>query len=159
MPVDDLLSATLDERHDLQGFRRPWNPDTLVFLSFFIGAWAGGWLVAENFRRLGLKQRFMPFLAAFIAIGSASVGLALWMMHGKGELFYEENKIYSRLGHRILTVALALLAAYYQRNRWRIFDASGKRRGELWTAALAAFAVAISFRFVIFFAADYLSHD
>ena len=97
----------------------------------------------------------MPFLMAFLLIGLASFGSGLWMMYVKGEAFHEANKAYLRLGHRILAVGLALFAARHQKERWRIFDASGKPGGQLWSAALVALVVTLSFLYAISFGFAY----
>jgi hypothetical protein len=64
---DDLLAPELTEADDAVGFDRPWNPWSLVTLTFFFGLPAGGSLLALNFDRLGMPGRRLPALAIAIA--------------------------------------------------------------------------------------------
>src|SRR5262249_22153508 len=87
VPDDDLFTPTLTEADDAVGFRRPWNPWSLVFVAFFRAAvmpapWAlagGGGTLALNFARLGVRQRVLPAGALVLAAALVAHWIPVWL--------------------------------------------------------------------------------
>src|SRR5687768_4790814 len=81
---DDLFTPTLTETDDAVEFDRPWNPWSLVTLTFFFGLVAGGGLLALNFRRLGIRGRLYPALAVVGVVVAASAAFLAWLAASGG---------------------------------------------------------------------------
>jgi|GEM_PF-1937798 len=150
VPPPDLLEPTLDENDDLRGFENPWNPSSLVLAAFFAGPFAGGYLVASNFKRLGMRNRFYRALCLFVGLG-----LVIWVSFTT--LTYLEWIAREGVGARRLfrwTIqGLTALAAYLvtrsQRARFRLFVASGCDPARLWAPGILAFVVGLGLDFAM----------
>ena len=114
---DDLFQATLTDAHDTAGIDRPWSPWHLVLLTFFVGFFVGGILIAMNFRRLGIQGWYgITVIAAvaylvvmFIVLGVVTHRLAneaSWTQHeverlvGEGASVEEFDKLVDEMGRR-----------------------------------------------------------
>src|SRR4051794_1678132 len=86
---DALLKPTLTEADDALDFAEPWNPWSLVVLTFFFGLPAGGGLLALTSPPLGMRPRLAPALTAVIAATALMTAARLWMaahgMPGSGD--------------------------------------------------------------------------
>jgi hypothetical protein len=149
---DDLLRPTLAEADDALGFDEPWNPWSLVMLTFFAGLLAGGSLLALNFARLGMKGRLYPALAI---VGVASIAIAGGMEWALASgLIPATDRDAQRTARWIVRAASCLLAiglAALQRPRFRLFQMSGHSPGALLKpgliAVVASIPVAIGLRY------------
>jgi hypothetical protein len=149
---DDLLRPSLTEEDDAIGFDRPWDPSSLVMLAFFGGLVAGGGLLALNFRRLGLKDRFVPALLT-VALSEIVWTCALIWLIGYGShplIDFVSWRSYGLAAH-IFTCFLALVMARFQQKRYRLFKTRRLPDGKLFVPALAALAVGLVVNFVELF--------
>jgi hypothetical protein len=154
---DDLLAPELTEADDATGFDQPWNPWSLVTLTFFFGLLAGGGLLAFNFDRLGMPGRRVPTLA--LAFGATTLLIAGALFGGWGAGEDRGTQQAWRWGVRGISVLIAMAIAAPQQKRWRIFEASGLPAGKLLRPAVVACAIALVYEiawaaalgYVIFF--------
>ena len=150
LPSDDLFAPTLTEDDDALDFDRPWNPWSLVILTFFFGLVAGGTLLALNFRKLGLRQSVAPTLGLVLVVAfllaAASAGLIAASAGGQAHPGL-------RAGFRFLVPAvnagIAMVIAAGQQKRFRLFQASGGPPGKLLWPAVGAAAASIAFELVV----------
>jgi hypothetical protein len=150
-PVDDdLLAPELTEADDAVGFDHPWNPWSLVTLSFFCGLLAGGSLLALNFDRLGMPGRRIPTLVIVIAVTTAGVLGTAWAV-GTGVVggTNRETQQMSRWALRGAFILVAIAIAALQRQRFRLFQASGQPAGHLLRPAVIASALSLLYQLAI----------
>jgi len=127
---DDLLEPSLTEEDDATGFAMPWNPWSVVVACFFCGAYAGGALMAWNFRRLGQPRDILPCLAAFLVVGLLlAVGLGLLIQEGVVAIGDQADKRLARFVAEALIVVLAMVFAKRQKRRYDIYVQSGGEPG------------------------------
>lgn len=142
MPIashEDLLTPTLGEDDDAGDYRRPWNPWSLVVLSFFAGFLGGGWLLALNFRRLGMQTQVYAVLGAVIVLSILVSALYGWIAaRGFAGLTGSEARSAAGLLARVLDTTLAIGLAGRQRRRFRLFSMTGEQGGGLLLPGLAA---------------------
>jgi len=146
---DDLLAPELTEADDAVGFDQPWNPWSLVTLTFFFGLLAGGSLLALNFERLGMPGRRVPVLGLVIGVTTLIIAGTAWAA-GSGGLAAgnpTQRQLW-RWGVRALSVLIAMAIAAPQQKRWRLFQVSGLPAGKLLWPAVAACAVALAYELV-----------
>src|SRR5688500_6123344 len=79
-PDDLLLTPTLTAEDDAVDFDHPWNPWSLVVLTFFFGLFAGGPLLALNAERLGIRKRFWLIACVAGGVGVALVAAQVWLV-------------------------------------------------------------------------------
>lgn len=141
---DDLLLPELTEADDAIGFDQPWNPWSLVTLSFFFGLIAGGGLLALNFARLGMPGRRNATLAIVMVVATASILGTVWAfgIAPGGELDRETQRN-ANLLQRVIAVLAAMAIAAPQNPRFRLFQASGQPAGHLLLPAIAASAASL----------------
>src|SRR5687767_10031614 len=77
---DDLFRQSLTEHDDAAGFDRPWNPWSLVVLTFFFGITPGMALLAFNYDRLGIKARLYRTLAVGLVLEVALTAFYVWLV-------------------------------------------------------------------------------
>lgn len=143
---DDLLSPALTRADDAVDFDRPWNPSWLTLAAFFGGLAAGGWLLAENYRRLGQPEKRWPLFAA-LAVGWLAITIgSTWLhFHGwpgwytAGDVNHQRN---ARFATRMFTLGIALAVTAQQQARWRIWAAHGGAHAPLLRPALIAIGAA-----------------
>lgn len=147
---DDLLSPKLTEADDAVGFDRPWNPWSLVTLTFFFGLLAGGGLLAFNFDRLGMPGRRLPTLALVVGVTTAGI-LALSWATGSGLVPAGDRGAQrsARWVVRAVFVLVAITIAARQRPRFRLYEMSGDPPGGLWKPGAAAGAISLLYHLVI----------
>lgn len=145
---DDLLAPTLTPLDDAVGFDRPWNPQWLVFVAAIGGLMAAGWLLGENFRRLGRPERRWLTVALTTAVALATVSFGVWVhLHGWPGAYVagnQEHKRMFRLANQALAIAVALGVAAVQQPRWRIFARHGGEHAPLFRDAVVAIAAAVA---------------
>lgn len=150
LPFDsDLLKPSLAARDDASGFDQPWNPTTLAVITFFFGLPAGGGLLAVNFRRLGMREWFLPAIAIVSVVSLVAYGGAVW--YAAHAMLDRDEQRTLRFAVRIVNVLVALLFVHLQRPRFRLADLTDVEKGKLlWPAVLAialgtaaVFAVAV----------------
>lgn len=115
----DLFRPSLTAADDSVGFERPWNPQSLVVATFFIGILGGGALLAWNCRRLGIKGRALPTLLLSMAIVAAWYLVLGAVFHGLPPAGY---RALLRMGNRVIAVVAALTFAAGQQRRYRLFQ-------------------------------------
>jgi hypothetical protein len=125
-PEDDLLTPTLTEEDDAVGFERPWQPWSLVVLTFFAGIPAGGSLLALNFSRLGVPRRVLPAVFSVIAATLLFSAWRGWSLH---HLPVDGAWRLLSLAQRALESLAAGGLAWLQRRRYRVFRGSGGEPG------------------------------
>lgn len=139
---DDLLQPSLTEDDDLKGFKKPWNPQSLVFAAFFAGPFAGGFLLSLNFKRLGMSGKFWKSLLLFVALGLVMYATII-LLHTNGiiEKGNSDQKQLCRIIVRVITIAAAYWAATIQRERFRLFEYSGGDAASAWVPGILAVVV------------------
>jgi hypothetical protein len=158
----DLFRPTLDTRHDHAGIGRPFDPNSLVFAAFFLGPVGGGWLLWRNFRELGMAKAARWCAAGFAVLTLAMVAMTVAVTTPKetegkrpaaarsraAEKPAEESE--GRRGTRNVrlivqaaTVVVALVAARFQKGRFRIFERQGGDARPAFKPALVAFIVGV----------------
>lgn len=139
-PDEDLLKPSLDQQDEASGFADPWNPASLVFAAFFVGPLAGGYLIAQNFKRLGMHARFGPTLAVFVTVGvvvtGTVMGLAYFDVFDSSD---QEIRRLARLLARAVTIVMALIFTHQQKARFRLYLHSGHEPASLWGPGIMAF--------------------
>jgi len=148
----DLFQPSLTERDDAAGFDRPWNPNTLAVLTFFFGLPAGGGLLALNFWRLGMRKWTIP-TAVFVAITwlTTHCGVVWYYLAAKPDA---DEKWWIRLGIRVGNIAIALVLARLQRQRYRLSQMTDAPQGKLfWPAVIASVLSVVATYALAFFAA------
>jgi len=122
--------------------RRPWNPWSLVVVTFFGGPLGGGWLLARNFTRLGERHKETWCLLAFLALTLLlSLGFVWWSQLGPGAGPSETSSALPRLGARAVSTLAAVVVASLQSRRYQVFERSGGKPGKLLGVAIAAIVV------------------
>jgi hypothetical protein len=151
-PYDnDLLAPELTEADDAVGFDRPWNPWSLVTLTFFCGLLAGGGLLALNFARLGMPGRRLPTLAVVLLLTTVGVLAVAWAV-GSGLITADASgRQTSRWVLRVGFLLAAMVIAAQQQKRFRIFHASGEPPGHLLWPAVVASAASLGYQLLIGF--------
>ena len=145
MTDDLLLTPTLTAEDDAVDFDHPWNPWSLVVLTFFVGLFAGGPLLALNAERLGLRRRFWLVAAVSGLAGLALVAGPVWALDAGIVPDNPEARRIAGWVTRGLGTLVAILLALPQVKRWRLFQASGLPGGHLfWWGIGAAVAGTIT---------------
>jgi hypothetical protein len=141
-PLDDeLFSHTLTEEDDAQGFDHPWNPWSLVMLTFFFGITAGGGLLAFNYQRLGIKGRLYSTIAIALIVEILLTAMHVWTIQSGLIDSQNRNDMRTfRLGAKVVSVLVATIIAYSQQKRFRLFGRSDLPAGNLLKPALIAIA-------------------
>jgi hypothetical protein len=149
----ELLRPTLTDADDAVGFDRPWNPWSLVTLTFFFGLIAGGGLVAFNFRRLGMPGRFYPALAMVATASLLVAGGMEWALaQGVVQTSDRESARLARWIVRGISCLIIIAIAAPQQRRFRLFQMSGLPGGSLWKPGIAAAVIALGLELGIHFA-------
>jgi hypothetical protein len=145
MVDDDLLTPTLTDADDAVDFDRPWNPWSLVVLTFFFGLLAGGPLLALNYERLGIRRRFWVTAAVVGVFGVGLIALYAWIIYAHPALDTVEGRRWVRWGKQAVETLIAMGIAQPQLRRWRLFHASGLQGGNLlWWGVAAVLAATIT---------------
>ena len=146
---EDLLTPSLTEEHDAAGFQRPWNPYTLLLVTFFSGLPGGGTLLALNFGRLG-KPAMVGRTMVLVWLGAVLlyVVVALLMRAGVISAGMESRQIV-RFGVQAVSMFLGWFIVRAQRSRWEIFETSGQPKGALLWPVIGALVLGIASTFVI----------
>lgn len=144
MSDDDLFSPTLTEEDDAVSFNQPWNPWSLVVLTFFFGLIAGGGLLAFNWERLGIQGRrlstLFAVLAASVVLAAVSSGLAA---NFRGQE-YQRVRRQIDVVEAAAATGIAIVISAGQRKRYRLFRQSHQAPGPLVRPAIAAAAVSLA---------------
>ena len=141
---EELFKQSLTEQDDAQGFDRPWNPWSLVMLTFFFGITAGGGLLAFNYQRLGIKGRLYITIAIVLAAEVLLTVIHLWTV--QSGLIDPQNRDEMRtfrLGTKVAFVLAAAIIAQTQQKRFRLFQRSDLPAGNLLIPALIGIAVGV----------------
>jgi hypothetical protein len=149
-PNDELFRPTLGAEDDAVDFDRPWNPWSLVVLTFFFGLIAGGGLLAFNFQRLGMKGRLYPTLALVAVASLLIVGVQFWLLES-GRIVPEnrESTRMVRWAGKAVSTLIAIAIAAQQQRRFRLFQVSSLPGGHLLWPALAAIGVSMLFGLIV----------
>jgi len=139
-PDDDLFTPTLTEEDDVVGFERPWNPWSLVVLSFFFGISGGGALLALNFSRLGTPRKVLPAVFAVIAVTLLITATRGW---GYASLDDAGQLRLLRFADRAMETGVAGALAWMQRRRYRVFRGSSAEPGKLLLPGLLAAVLSV----------------
>jgi hypothetical protein len=143
---DDLLQPVLTRADNAVGFDRPWNPAWLTFATFFGGLAAGGWLLAENWRRLGHPERRWPLFAGMALAWLALTAATTWLhLRGWPGVYEAHSSVHARNARnvaRLLTLGLALAVTARQQKRWKLWLAHGGEHAPLLQPAVGAIALA-----------------
>lgn len=146
---DDLFQPTLTESDEPAGFNRPWSPSTLIYVVFFCGLPGGGFLFADNYRRLGQPKRFWPAIAIsfsgsilFYGVVGFLAGFASWA----GE------RVIMEIIARVYSVAFAFYFYSQQRHRFRIFGLSNQPAANPLIPAILAFVGTAAFAYLTVYA-------
>ena len=151
-PQDDLLKPTLAKNDDVTGFANPWNPDSLVMAAFFAGPFAGGFLIAQNFKRLGIPDRFGPALGLFVGIGFlATMTLTSLIRFECIDLADPTTRLICRWGTRGATIVLALIVTRWQKQRFRLYMHDGHQPTSLWVPGIIAVLLGVVLSRVVVF--------
>jgi hypothetical protein len=136
---EELFRPTLSESDDAVGFDQPWNPWSLVVMTFFFGVTAGVGLLAFNYQRLGIKGRLYTTLAFALVLELLLTAVHVWAVRN-GMIIIdnrgEEGAV--RVAMRIVSVVAAILVAQTQRKRFELFRHSRSKAGHLLKPALLA---------------------
>lgn len=133
----DLLRPVLTERDDFTGFHRPWSPWTLLVLTVVGGPIGGGYLYAENARRLGERRGAIALTAlGFVVL----TGLLLLAFE---RIDREAQPLLFRLATTGTSAVGALVAASFQRRRHQLYVSSGGEHGKLAAHAVPAVVIGI----------------
>lgn len=147
---DDLLLPELTEADDAIGFDQPWNPWSLVTLSFFFGLIAGGGLLALNFARLGMPGRRNATLAIVMVVATASILGTVWAFGiAPGGEVDRETQRYGRWLRQGIAVLAAMAIAAPQHSRFRLFQASGQPAGHLLRPAVIASVLSVLYQLAL----------
>lgn len=143
---DDLFTQSLTVEDDVAGFDRPWNPWSLVMLTFFFGVMPGIGLMAFNYQRLGIQRRLYVTLAILVLLEVLLTVAHLWAVQN-GLIVWgnREDMRTVRLATRIVSVLAAVLIAQTQLKRFRLFQRSGLPAGPLLIPAVIAIAIGFAF--------------
>ncbi len=134
--TEDLFRPTLTEADDDHGFAGPWSPYVALWAAFLGGLPAAGWLLAENFRRLGLRSWAVPSLiGALVSWVVASLGIVVWYTNGPLEA---GERSLMRILLQALAVGFAGLVSMRQRRRWQLYQTLERPAGKPWMHLVAA---------------------
>jgi hypothetical protein len=133
-PDDDLFQPTLTEEDDAVGIKRPWNPWSLVVLTFFFGLPAGGGLLSWNLYRLGAPRRVLPAVALVVLGTLGLAALDGWMTFRFSDTQRQLGSVLVRAGATLVAAGLAGA----QRKRFRVFRSTGQEEGKLLLPGIAA---------------------
>ena len=139
---EELFTPSLTEADDVLGFDCPWNPLSLVMLTFFFGIISGLGLLAFNYKRLGIKGRLYSTLALALFFEILATALNIWAVNS-GVLDVQDKTAMQtwRTGTKVVFVGIALLIAQTQNSRFRLFRHSDLPAGKLLKPALLAIAI------------------
>lgn len=114
-----LLQPTVGLEDDAIGFRRPWNPHSILWVAFFGGLIAAGVLFEMNGRRLGIRRKGGP--ALLICLGSSLVIYAalVWLFRA-GNLPVGEDLRLARNLVRFLHLAVGVGVSATQTRRYQL---------------------------------------
>jgi len=138
-PDDDLLKPTLDERYDsatvAAGGAAPWDPESMVFATFFSLPLGAGVLYAINYRRLG-----QPRAALFTLLGTCVFVLGAlagaWWLTVDGA---KATRPYVRLALTALGFITVTLLSRHQKGPFRAWSNAGGEARSITLAAVLAF--------------------
>lgn len=134
---DDFFTPSLDERHNLEGVKEPWDPGTIVWSSFLVGPGGAAVLVFLNNNKLGIHNKNWLMLVVVTIIASlqlVEIDLGIREL-GSGNW---------RLFINALTVVVTLLATRPQKIRFRIFESEGGEPKSLFLPGLLAFLAGLA---------------
>ncbi|WP_372364946.1 hypothetical protein [Candidatus Uabimicrobium sp. HlEnr_7] len=141
---NDLLSPTLTIEDESIGIDEPWNPNIILFITFFFGLITGGLLLAYNFGRLGMGKylRLTIIITIFLAT-IISVCTFLLIAENIIDVKNSKEKTLLRVGQRGLSLFIAFCIIRKQRKRYRLAQMCDIENGSLWSPAIAAIVAAI----------------
>jgi hypothetical protein len=137
--TEELLSPSLTASDDTRGMQAPWNPQWLVFITFFFGWAPGAALLALNFRKMGMSRWAAATWVAAV-VGSVAIALIYSpMVIGalQGTLDPSQQRT-TRWIVRGVSAAVALVLAHFQRERYRLWLMTHGAAAPLFRPALAA---------------------
>lgn len=143
--LEEPLAPILTAADDTAGLERAWRPRGILVAAFFGGPLAGGWLLARNAWRLGLRAHVAPIT------GVALLLLVAWLVAVLAAGLDPDPAVqrWVRWGLQIVTVAAAIPAVVVQQRRFDAFELRGGRAVRLWPEALAAVLAALVVMFVL----------
>ena len=159
--ADDLLSPTLEERDNPTGFDDPFQPQSLVYGSFFGGPLVAAFFFGWNFRKLGEPKKAPIAVLLFLALGSAYFLYPFVAAEDYLALTGQEKSDLMRtprLINRAVTTLFAVIVAVLQNRRFELFTASGgTAKKAFWpivivTAIVTALTFALLFLVALFLA-------
>lgn len=141
----ELFGRSLGESDDAAGFDRPWNPWSLVVVTFFFGVTAGVGLLAFNYQRLGIKGRLYGTIAIALVLEVLLTAVYVWAVQSGLVDFRNRNDMRTlRTAIRVVSVAAAAIIAQTQKQRFRLFQRCDLPAGNLLKPALVAIGVGIA---------------
>lgn len=126
----ELFRPTLTEADDDLGFAAPWSPYAALWAAFLGGLPAAGWMLAVNFRRLGLRAWAAPSLIGALVMWVAT-STAVVIGYADGTLEVGERTLV-RMLLRAIAVVSAGLVVVRQRRRWRLYESLDRPTGRPW---------------------------
>ena len=128
---DELFTPTLTENDDALEFDQPWNPWSLVVLTFFFGLLCGGGALALNYQRLGVKGRLFT-TSVIVVIGYLAICAAYaWFVPLAVDGPTGDRRELIRLVLKIGGCLIAMGIAEHQRPRFRLFQSRHLSGGSL----------------------------
>jgi uncharacterized membrane protein YfcA len=141
-----LLTPTLTVSDDVAEVREPWNPSTLLYLSFFFGLPAGGVLAALNYRRFGRAKRVFPTLMVAMVASFVLSGASVWLFLTQAPPFGEQAvRSVARLLMQGISVGVTYLLSRDQHRLFRAATLAHKTPGSLLIPGLIAGVCSILF--------------
>jgi hypothetical protein len=149
LPDDDLFTPTLTAGDDAAGFDEPWNPWSLVVLTFFFGLIAGGWLLAWNYARLGMPRKLVPATGLLVLVCAAVLAaVELRLMNHLGPPG-GTTRVLATAAFKGLETLIVAGVAYTQRRRYQLFLHSRLPEGKLLWYAVGAVLVSLTLEFLM----------
>ena len=139
-----LLQPSLGRQDDLSGFDKPYNPWNLVMAAFFFGPLGGGWMLANNFGRIGQRRRVVPCMLAFLGLAIVLTTILVWW--SEPGVPREQARVvpwWVKRGGQALTVVVAMVVAAMQKQRYRLYEHSGGEQGP-WTGYAVGLALGLA---------------
>lgn len=151
--LEDLLRPTLDDRHDARGFKKPFDPQSLWFASFFGGPITATLLFTLNAYRLGRSRQAW---AIGIGFSIVTVVLMLFAVHttfdaelGTLGQVSDGERTAGRMRSRVLAIAMGAVGYFLQRKRFRLYLHEGRTAAKALLPSILAIIVSIVLSFVL----------
>lgn len=140
---DELLRPSLTADDDAVGFRSPWDPATLGWITLLVGPFGSGLLMLLNQRRLGLRGGW-HLLLAMATLGTTIIVVLAFVIPSFGvEKSGDLRNVGSlvRFGGNVVALPMAWLMLREQRRRYRIAEQADVATGRLFWPGVVAWLV------------------